>query len=116
MIGIDPVIGTPNSYLLPDGLRSYLEDLDINSLAQAHNTLSDAHQYWYTADELLLDGEWKEIWNMYTRELELNGIRLSADSDTLLWDFNKKDGSISVEKAYDYIVNSFSPALGSRVF
>ena len=59
LIGIYPVIGTPNSYLFPDGLRSYLEDLDIKTLAQAHNTLSDAHHYWYSAEELLLDSEWK---------------------------------------------------------
>ena len=59
-IGVDPLIGIPHSYLLPEGLRTYLEDLDITSLARAHNSLPDAQHYWYTVEELLLDGEWKE--------------------------------------------------------
>ena len=78
LIGIDPVMGNPISHLFPDGLRSYLEDLDIKTLAQARNTLSDAHHYWYSAEELYLDGEWKEVWNTFTRDLDLNGIHLSS--------------------------------------
>ena len=33
LIDIDPVIGTSTSDLFPDGLRSYLEDVDIKTLA-----------------------------------------------------------------------------------
>ena len=89
-IGVDPLIGNTHSFLLPEGLRTYLEDLDISSLAQAHNSLPDAHSYWYSADELLLDGEWKKAWHLYTRELDQNGIRLTNAPDTLMWDYNKK--------------------------
>ena len=115
-IGIDPVIGIPTSHLFPDGLRFYLEDLDIKTLSEACNTLSDSQHYWYSAEELYLDGEWKEVWNSYTRNLDLNGIRLSSQSDSLIWDYNKKDGTISADKVYDCIVKSFSPAMGSRLF
>ena len=80
------MIGNPISYHFPDGLKTYLEDLDIKTLAQAHNTLSDAHHYWYSAEELYLDGEWKNVWYRFTRDLDLNGIRLSTDSDSLIWD------------------------------
>ena len=64
-VGVDPLIGNSHTFLLPDGLRTYLEDLDIISLAQAHNSLPDAHGYWYSAEELLLEGEWKNAWNRY---------------------------------------------------
>ena len=43
-IGIDPVIGVSSTHLLPEELRSYLEDLDIKTLSQAHNTLPDSQQ------------------------------------------------------------------------
>ena len=81
LIGIDPVIGNLISHHFPDVLRSYLEDLDTKTLSEAHNTLPDAHHYWYMADELFLEGEWKEIWGKFTKDLDLNGICLSSDPD-----------------------------------
>ena len=110
-VGVDPLIGNTHTYLLPEGLRSYLEDLDIISLAQARNTLPDAHCYWYSTDELLLEGEWKSAWNLYTRALELNGIRLSDAPDILMWDYNKKDGMVSASSAYDCLVHFYRPHL-----
>ena len=116
LVGIDPVIGSTNSFLFPDGLRSYLEDLEIKTLAQVHNTLPDAYQYWYTAEELLLAGEWKDIWNSFVRHLVQNGIRLTDEPDSLLWEFNKKDGKLSAAKAYECIVRSHNPVLGSPLY
>ena len=107
------MIGNPTSYHFPEGLRTYLEDLDIKTLAQAHNTLPDAHHYWYSAEDLYLYIDWKKIWNSFTRNLDLNGIRLSSDFDTLIWEYNKDNGMISAEKVYDCIVNSSNLALGS---
>ena len=60
LIGIDLVIGVPTSLSLPDGLRTFLDDLDITSLSQACTTLSDSQHYWYSAEDLCMDGEWKE--------------------------------------------------------
>ena len=116
MVGIDPMFGSSNTFHFPDGLRSYLEDLNIISLAQVHNTLPDACQYWYTADELLLAGEWKSIWNRFISHLVLSGIRLTNDPDTLLWDFNKKDGKLTAAKAYECIVKSHCPVPGNRLY
>ena len=92
-----------------------MADLDIISLAQAQNSLPDAHCYWYSADELLLDGEWKTAWNSYTRALELNGIRLTEAPDILMWDYNKKDGMVSASSAYDCLVNFYRPVMRNRV-
>ena len=39
LLGIDPLVGASNSFSLPTGLLAYLEDLEINTLARAHNTL-----------------------------------------------------------------------------
>ena len=114
-IGIDPMIDVSSSHLLPEEPRSYLEDLDIKTLSQAHNTLPDSQHYWYTAEELCIDGVWKEAWNTYTRGLVHCGIRLSTHIDSLVWDFNKKDGSISAKLVYDCIVNSFSPSYGNQL-
>ena len=56
-IGVDPIIGAPSSSTLPEELRSFLEDLDIYTLSQAHNILPDSQNYWYTADELGIVGD-----------------------------------------------------------
>ena len=63
LIGTDPLIGNSVSFLFPEDFRSYLEDLGITTLALAHNILPDALHYWYTAEDLYLDGEWKDLWN-----------------------------------------------------
>ena len=115
LIGVDLVIGVPTSLSLPDGLRTFLDDLDITSLSQARNTLPDSQHYWYSTEDLCIAGEWKEAWEAYTRGLELCGIRLTSQSDTLLWAFNKHDGSISAKLVYDCIVKSYSPLSGSRL-
>ena len=105
LIGTDPVIGIPASFHFPEDMRTYLEDLGIITLAQAHNSLPDAHHYWFTAEELYLEGDWKNIWNSFTRNLDLNGIRLSTEFDMLIWEYNKVNGMISADKVYDCIVN-----------
>ena len=60
LIGIDPVIGVPPSLTLPVELRSFLEDLDINILSQARNTLLDSQHYYYTSEDLCIDGVRKD--------------------------------------------------------
>ena len=55
-----------------------------------------------------MDGEWKEAWNTYTRNLILSGIHLTTQPDSLVWEYNKKDGIISADKVYDCIVKSLS--------
>ena len=76
LLGIDPIVGVSNSLSIPQGLREYLADLDIVTLAQAQNTLPDAHKYWYSAEELSVGGVWKDAWNSFMRGLETCGLRL----------------------------------------
>ena len=78
LIGIDPVIGVSTSLSLLDGLRTFLEDLDITTLSQARNTLPDSQHYWYSAEDLCIAGAWKDAWEAYTRGLELGGIHLTS--------------------------------------
>ena len=113
-MGVDPIIGNSHTYILPEGLRTYLADLDIITLAHARNTLTDAQGYWYTAEELFLDGEWKTAWISYTRALDLNGIKLTEVSDSLMWEYNKKDGHVSASSAYDCIVDFYRPVGGKK--
>ena len=45
LLGIDLIVGVSNSLSIPQGLRDYLADLDIVTLAQARSTLPDAQKY-----------------------------------------------------------------------
>ena len=112
-MGIDPIIGTQTPHTLPTGLREFLEDLDISTLSQARNIVPGTHHYWYTAEDLCIAGDWKIAWDNYTRGLELGRIRLNPLSDSLVWDHNRSDGSVSAKLVYDSIVQSSSPPTGN---
>ena len=116
LIGMDPVMGNSASSPFPDDLRTYLEDLGISTLAQAHNSLTDANQYWYTAEDLYLNGDWKYVWNLFISCLNLNGIRLSTEPDSLIWEYNKLNGVITAATVYDCIVNTHLHDLGCQLF
>ena len=81
---MDPVVGLGNSFILPRDLRLYLEDYGISTLDQARNNTAFAVDYWFTAEELDLVGDWKFLWEKYIRGLEYNRIRLNALNDSLL--------------------------------
>ena len=49
------------------------------------------------------------------RGLEHGRIWLNSQSDSLVWDHNKSDGSVSTELVYDFIVQSSSPPTGSKL-
>ena len=112
LLGIDPIIGTMYSSWLPSDLRDYLDDLGISTLSQAHNILPGQHHYWYTTEDLNIDGDWKLLWENYTSSVESVKIRLSTRSDNLVWDYNKYDGSVTTELVYDYIVHHSCPPIG----
>ena len=115
LIGIDPIVGVPNSLMFPSGFREYLEDLDIMTLAHARNLLPDAHSYWYSVEDLGVGGEWKVAWDTFTRSLEICGMRLIDQMDALTWSYKNSNGSVSAKLIYDCILNASSPPSGSRL-
>ena len=48
LLGIDPIVGSHTPYTLPEELRTYLEDLNLCTLSQAHNSLPNAKYYWFS--------------------------------------------------------------------
>ena len=115
LLGVDPIVGSHSSFSVPEDLRSYLMDLNIGTLSQTHNSLSNSQSYWYTAEDLDLGGSYKQIWNAYTEGLFCAGIRLSDCPDDIVWDYNKKKGTISARDAYDCIVHSCSASVANHV-
>ena len=93
-------MGSAASLSFPEDLRTYLEDLNISTLAQAHNPCSVDRHYWYSASDLDLGGIFESVWNDFTFELAASGIRLSDSSDKLMWSYNNKNDSISYYMLY----------------
>ena len=109
-VGADPVVGLDSSFILPIELREYLEDYGIVTLDQARNLTPFASSYWFMAEELDLCGEWKLLWDKYTRGVDYGRIKLSDQHDTLLLSHSKYVGSLSAAKGYNCIsVNCFDP-------
>ena len=46
-LGIDPIVAIDKSLSLPSDLLDFLVELDISSLASAHNTLPGPHEFYY---------------------------------------------------------------------
>ena len=104
-LGVDPIIGLGSSFLLPHDLQDYLEDYGICSLEHAQNQTPHAQNYWFSADDLELQGEWRILWDNYIRGLEFGRIRLSDNCDSLLWTHNYYVGLVTIAMGYDCIVS-----------
>ena len=87
-LGIDLIVGVDKSLSLPSDLLDFLVDLDISSLASARNTLPGPHDYWYSAADLGISGEWKTAWENFTISMERCGLRLVSGMDSLVWSLN----------------------------
>lgn len=107
-ISIDPIVGLSSDYILPEDLMIYLEDYGIAYLSDAHNSGigASSHAYWLTAEDLDLGGHWKETWSNYIDGLPHGCIRLGEGLDSLVWMFNKRNGTTSAKLAYNLITSS----------
>ena len=115
LIRVDPIVGSHTVFYLPDELRSYLQDLDICTLAQAQNTQQDAQSYCYSAEELNLGGTFLDLWTDYVAGLSGAGIRITGFDDELVWDYSKKTDSLFARDTYNCIVSSSSGPATSPV-
>ena len=90
-------------------------DLDIVTLAQAQDSFPDAHNYWYSTEDLGVGGDWKDARDTFTRSLEICGIFLIDQMDTLTWSYKKFDGTIYAKLIYDCIIHASSPPDGRKL-
>ena len=116
LLGIDTIVGASHPGTLPSGLLNFLDDMEINTLAHAHNTLAGSPHYWYSSEDLCITGSWKSGWDSLTKALDLGGIRLHTRADSLIWAFNKQKGSVTANLVYDSIVLSSNPPVGCILF
>ena len=56
-----------------------------------------------TTDDLNLGDSWRLEWDAYTNVLGSLGLKLSGDPDVLLWSYNKSNGQVTTNLAYDFI-------------
>ena len=110
-LGVDPIPGLNAPFLLSDGLRDYLTDYGITHLTHAQNLDGEAQgpNYWYTAEDLHLAGEWVEKWSDFVQGLSHGGIKIHNTEDTLLWLQNPKNGMVTANSAYELIVSRNLP-------
>ena len=92
-IGIDPIEGLKNSFILPRGLFDYLHDFNIYTFNQACNQGIGpfSSSYWMIVEDVDLNVVWKEEWTCYIGGLSHGGIRFSAQKDCVLWLHNTEN-------------------------
>jgi len=103
-IGLDPYASLKDdSYRLPDHMVITLQNRGLDRLANI-GQLSDNHNhYWLDNGDLGFTGSDCDIWDRYLGLLYRDGIRLSTNADTLIWDFSL-DGCITVKSLYDHMI------------
>ena len=106
-MGLDPIVGLGLPFLLSLDLYEYLEDYGICTLDQARNLTSCAQNYWFSAANLDLEGEWKILWDNFNTGLEYGRIRLSDQCDSLLWSHNHYVGALTDAHGYECIVSTY---------
>ena len=102
------IVGLNASYVLSESVRDYLTDCGITHLAHAHNLEGDIHSpnYWYSASDLHLAGDWSEKWTVFVKHLTHGGIKIMNSEESLLWMsllwmHNQKNGMGTAKRAYD---------------
>ena len=105
---IDPIAKLNTKCIISSKVLSYLNDYGINSLNEDHNmgegTVSKS--YWLIANDLELDGPWKDEWSHFIRGLFHEGIKLTEKKDKLLQMYNIENVEVSSKLAYELIVTS----------
>ena len=104
-IGIDPITGMENSFILSPSLVSYLHDYGIftlNHIAVKISKFSSigSGDIWLSVEELELGGDWKKEWDTYIHSLISLGIKLNSKEDAWVWSFNESNGHVSTKLAY----------------
>ena len=87
----------------------------IYTLDQARNLTSSAHKYWFTAEDLDLEGEWNILSDNFIAGLEYGRIRLSDQCDSLLWSRDHYVGALTATHGYECIVSTYYTVIWSPV-
>lgn len=105
-LGMDRIIGVNSTGLLSTETLQLLHDRGLFYLNQVHichtNDRRDAH--WLTARALHLSGTVGVEWQSYTNGLTHVGIVLNEYLDTMVWENEGVDGTVSTVEAYTYYV------------
>lgn len=104
LLGLVPFIGVGSGYRLSDGLLVHLHCQGLYSLAQFFKVGSSnilGPQAWPSAQDIGLPASFAGEWNSFIQVINLSGLTLSDEPDSLAWTWNKEDGVVTVKEAYN---------------
>lgn len=101
-VGVDPILGMEDSYLLPSVLIQYLQVIGLNTLNKIHyfRAGDDGSAVWLSARDLGLSGYLARTWESYINNLNSAGVKLNLDSDQIIWGGNPSTGIVTAKSAY----------------
>ena len=106
-IGKDGILGCGDAIKLNEGLVSRLNlerRTSLDKIGDPHNTTIQK-QSWLNNDDLNILDVWKEEWQNYIAKLEKGHIRLTKESDELIWTYNEEGVSFTSKIRYISITN-----------
>ena len=105
LVGVDPVIGNEENYLLPPPLLYYLAELGFFSLT--HIKRPSISLTWLADKDLGLGGVWEKDWNDYIDRLNKGGLILYDKDDELIFACNQSTAQVTAKFSfYALILNA----------
>ena len=105
-VGMDPIIGLEDNYVLPRNLIAHLHCRNCVVLQQVWKMDNDGCYHWLSTEDLQFSGNLMIEWNNYIQRLKQAGVELSDRSDQLVWSKNERDGKVFAKLAYDLILEN----------
>jgi len=106
-LGIDPFVGGEKNYMFPIPLIGFLNEKGYISLAHINKpfSLSMGIDYRLNGENLGLQEDWARLWNQYVMGLNLAGIRLTTELDSIIWS-RHVTGVVSAKTIYEVVMLS----------
>lgn len=105
-IGTDPIVSMGCESFLSADLLKELLIRGIHALSQVKRASNDLCSQWLTSVDLQIPLFCRAEWEGYINKLSSLGITFSAIPDSLVWEANPMDGSVTTRQAYKKILES----------
>lgn len=103
-VGIDPIFGLGRASFLSVNLLEELQSRGITTLSQIIHSVGDLYPRWLSSVDLQLPSICCKEWDGFINGLTSLGIMFSDSPDSLVWETNQVDGTVTARLAYTKIL------------
>jgi hypothetical protein len=102
---VDVIMGCNGNIFLPEDMVNFLWYFGSPNLSSVNDPKVTLlwRQGWKSPRDLGLEDDYARFWEIYASELHKGHIRLSDQTDKLIWSYNKQGGYYTVKLGYQVL-------------